>query len=272
VTWSAAELRDWNDFSTRLEKQLARYTARGIAFSPAALSVALQDSFDRKSWKRIVSLQTEIGQHAIRYSLDGTSPGPRSTTYTGPITLTRGTTLKAAAITGDGKQGPVTTHQVYLSPPGLKEPVLASPLDLLRNGSGPSALVDNVRASGGSEDTGWQGVKEKDFEAVIDLGSRRPVHRITTGFFHNSTELIFLPTTVEYAVSDDGATFRPVGPLTNDFPATSPEPAIRDFSSQLPGTAARYVKVTARSPGKCPDWHKRAGEPVWMYIDEVFVE
>jgi hexosaminidase len=272
VTWSAKEQRNWTSFTGRLEKQLARYAARGIAVAPSAYTVTMKDSFDRNTWARIVTLNAEIGQGNIRYTLDGKEPGKTSPVYVKPLVIKKGGTLKAAVVLGNRKPGPTMMRQIFISPRGLQEPVLASPLDLLRNGSGPSALIDNIRASEGARDTRWQGMKEKDLDAVIDLGGMRKVRRITAGFYQNGVDLIFLPAGVEYSVSDDGVNFRSVGTLTNDYPTNAERPVIRDFSSSFSAVGARYVKVHARSVGKCPDWHRRAGEPAWMYVDEIFVE
>jgi hexosaminidase len=34
----------------------------------------------------------------------------------------------------------------------------------------------------------------------------------------------------------------------------------------------RYIRVLAKNRGSCPDWHPGAGNPAWLFIDEVVVE
>lgn len=272
AVWSSSGNRDWADFSSRLRAQLKRYSAIGLAYARSAFTVSIRDSFDQRSKRRIVTLDSEIGSDRIRYTVDGSVPGSRSARYTKPIILKRTATLNACVIDNPGEQFPVTRRELLLSPGTLSVPALSWPLDLNRNGSGPAALVDNERASGGSRDTRWQGIKGKDLEAVIDLGAVVPVHRISTGFLHSSNERIFLPAAVEYSLSDDGITFRAAETITNEFPPTTPKSEVRDFSALLSHTRARFVKVKARNLGMCPEWHKGAGEPAWLYVDEIFVE
>jgi hypothetical protein len=35
---------------------------------------------------------------------------------------------------------------------------------------------------------------------------------------------------------------------------------------------ARYVRVSARSRLRCPDWHIGAGGKSWIFVDEVEVK
>ena len=35
---------------------------------------------------------------------------------------------------------------------------------------------------------------------------------------------------------------------------------------------ARYVRMVAKNPGLCPDWHVGAGEKSWIFCDEVVIE
>ena len=36
-------------------------------------------------------------------------------------------------------------------------------------------------------------------------------------------------------------------------------------------TLARYVRFRAVSPGKLPAWHPAAGNPTWLFVDEIVV-
>jgi hypothetical protein len=34
----------------------------------------------------------------------------------------------------------------------------------------------------------------------------------------------------------------------------------------------RYVKMTAKTIGKCPSWHLGAGGTSWIFADEIAIE
>jgi hypothetical protein len=39
----------------------------------------------------------------------------------------------------------------------------------------------------------------------------------------------------------------------------------------LPGEAARFIRIVAESPGKCPDSQPCAGAPARLAVDEIIV-
>jgi hypothetical protein len=83
---------------------------------------------------------------------------------------------------------------------------------------------------------------------------------------------VFLPSEVEFGVSEDGNTFQRAAILQSDTPAKQIRPEVKDFSAAFSSLTGRFVRVRAKSTGTCPDWHKMAGEPVWLFVDEVTIE
>ena len=45
-----------------------------------------------------------------------------------------------------------------------------------------------------------------------------------------------------------------------------------DYSIDMGGVSARYVRVTAEGAGVCPDEHVRPGQEARVYFDEVIIE
>jgi len=270
--WSAKKRLDWNDFTTRLDEHLRRYAAQGIPCAKSAYNVSMRDSFAVLPHSRFILLQAEIGEKNIHYTLNGKDPTTRSPQYKNPIRLTKSTTVKAATFRNGTRMGDVTSREFLLNSPKLRVVSVARPFDTQFQDVGDRGLVDNVRASLSSRDRNWHGMKQADVEAVIDLGITRSIRRITSGYHQCIPELIFLPSEVEYAVSTDGKSYMPVATLANDVPQSTQKQLTKDFSARFSPIRARFVRIHARSLGSCPAWHKEAGQPVWVYLDEVFVE
>jgi hypothetical protein len=85
-----------------------------------------------------VSLSTPSPDSTIYYTMDGSDPDVNSTEYTGPITVTSNTTIKAIAVSGDLDPSPIATAAYML------EFNDAATLTELRN----SALGQSYRFSG----------------------------------------------------------------------------------------------------------------------------
>ncbi|MCK7541623.1 MAG: hypothetical protein MZV63_67435 [Marinilabiliales bacterium] len=41
---------------------------------------------------------------------------------------------------------------------------------------------------------------------------------------------------------------------------------------EFPEAKAAKIRITARSMKRCPEWHRGAGMPSWIFIDEIVVE
>lgn len=99
IGWSAQGPRDLPDFARRLAPQLERLARLGVVAAPTAFAPLPADRFDPAANRVAVTLTTEAAL-PIRYTLDGTAPGPRSPVYRGPLRLALPTRLRAASFDG----------------------------------------------------------------------------------------------------------------------------------------------------------------------------
>ncbi|GLQ99957.1 beta-N-acetylhexosaminidase [Dyella mobilis] len=104
VVWSPAAALDWKGFLSRMPAQLQRYRDQKIAYADTAFEaqIHLDDQAALKSGQAQVTLSNQAGYGAIRYTLDGSAPGPHSLLYTAPFTAKLPVTVKAATYAQDG--------------------------------------------------------------------------------------------------------------------------------------------------------------------------
>lgn len=123
---------------------------------------------------------------------------------------------------------------------------------------GAATLTDGLRGpwSYGSR---WQGFLDSDVEVTVDLGAVKPIREVAADFIQWYSAWIWLPVRVEIAVSDDGAVFRPLCAVENDYPAEAQRPEYRTFGWQG-ADKARYIRYHAVSAG-------RPGG--WLFTDEI---
>ena len=137
---------------------------------------------------------------------------------------------------------------------------------------GDNGLVDGLRGGADFRTGDWQGFEGVNLDVVLDLGKKRKINKLSAGFLQDENSWIFFPVTVQVEISDDGQHFTPAGALANNIPQTEKGVLRKDFTVDMKGQKARYVRVTGVSPGKCPEWHKGAGNPCWVFADEILVE
>ena len=138
------------------------------------------------------------------------------------------------------------------------------------------SITDNPLLDGhlGSLDHGdgfWQGFHGNDLEAVIDLGKPMPIREMSCSFLENQPAWIFLPTEVEFGVSEDGTGYRIIGRFKEDADPQG-RTSIQTYRSSKGSFRGRYIRVVARNMGLCPSWHAGADQKAWIFADEIVVE
>jgi hypothetical protein len=66
--------------------------------------------------------------------------------------------------------------------------------------------------------------------------------------------------------------FKKLGTVKNNTDPKQSGGIVKDFSLRIPRQKIRYLHVVAKNRGICPDWHKGAGEPAWIMVDEIWVK
>lgn len=106
AVWSPAEGKSWGEFQVRLRHGLARLDALDVHYEiPAPVATLDAGLFTDKA---TVSFEMpEVQGGLIRYTTDGSVPGPKSKLYTGPFDVTKTTHVRAAVVRGSNSSTPV---------------------------------------------------------------------------------------------------------------------------------------------------------------------
>jgi hexosaminidase len=272
VGWSPKEARSWKDFTARMTAQYERYRRAGITYARSAFNVGIAPSVDPGTKTMVVRMETETHNPDIRYTLDGTDPGPKSPRYAAPLGIDRTTILRAGAFENGKLQGAITETR-FAAHKALGKPVqLAFRYKDQYSGGGPLGLTDGLRGTKSHTDGRWQGFEGDDLEAVIDLGAPTTVSRITAGFLQNVDAWIFFPMSVEFAVSADGRDYAVVGTAADLAPGNAGGAMTKDVTVDAGNAAARFIRVRAKNVGVCPPGHSAAGSKAWLFCDEIIIE
>ncbi|MFC2156376.1 family 20 glycosylhydrolase [Acidobacteriota bacterium] len=272
VVWTPKADQDWEEFASRLKKQLNRYEWGEINFAASSLQVNLDAAFIPSQKLLSVQMSTELPQPTIRYTLNGGDPSIGSIRYKNPIHLKKTTTIRTAAFLGHTQVSPIEEKTYVIHKATSKKVRIVHPYSNRYTGGGDLALVDSLQGTKNQRGGFWQGYEQYDLEAVIDLGEIQEISRLSSRYLQSLSSWIFLPTEVVYAVSEDGEEFSEVARLMNDIPPEVSDRIIKEFSQTLDRVKARYVSVHAKNIGICPEWHFGSGRKAWLFIDEIIVQ
>ena len=110
VGWSSPDLKNWEDFSRRLEYEFASYERSGVHYAKSVYNVWCKATINSTSSTAQISLKTYSYEPEIRYTLDGTEPTTNSKLYTHPFHIDLPLTVKAATFRGGKRLGKVNTR------------------------------------------------------------------------------------------------------------------------------------------------------------------
>jgi hexosaminidase len=111
ITWTAKELKDYDDFSKRLNQQFIRYDHMNVNYRiphpvmPDTLYIAQNNK---------VTIGNPSNNTEIRYTLDGTDPDHKSKLYSESISIDTNALVKAVCIKPKGRSSSVASSVVIV--------------------------------------------------------------------------------------------------------------------------------------------------------------
>ncbi|MBO7279269.1 MAG: GH92 family glycosyl hydrolase [Bacteroidales bacterium] len=231
-----------------------------------------------------VSIGSYDAANEIWYAIiENRGAEPKYQRYTGPFVVNQTCILRAYAVSPGGKRSFVSETTVTKLRSDRSINIL-SEYNPQYNAGGDRGLVDGVRGRINWRTGGWQGFQRTDFEAIVDIGSVQPITAITAGFLQDVRSWIWMPTYVEFYISEDGEHFTPLGRFTHEVSIKDYEIQVMDIHWEATSTCdaatqtcseapkGRYVKVFAKNYGVIPEWHLGAGGQTFIFIDEIDIK
>jgi predicted alpha-1,2-mannosidase len=139
--------------------------------------------------------------------------------------------------------------------------------------SGENALIDGLFGGNEFRTGDWQGYYGKDVVATITFKEPISVHEIGASCIRDQKSWIFLPKEIRFEVTYDGVSYQaptiisiPVSSASDKNPSNQKFTQILESDKTLKVKGIRYTIV---NPGNCPEWHLGAGNPTWLFLDEL---
>lgn len=218
---------------------------------------------------QLLMLSSILPDADIRFTVDGQQPSLQSEKYINPIELSKSQTVKSAVFQ-NGEMSRVDLIN-FIRIKNLKSLTLPRDPDPRYNSQGNLSLVDGVRGSDHYNDKRWLGFEENDLEAVFDFGFERPIQSIIIGCLKDENSWIFLPTSIEILVSDDGEKFNSLAVASGESIKQSLTDGVANVMIGFPAVQTKYLKVIITNTGKCPAGHKGEGGKAWLFVDEMII-
>jgi hexosaminidase len=273
IMWSAVP-RDLAGLMDRLNSDhLARLRGMRVAVGPIDKSlVSIGIAHDAAAQRTRLRITQGVPEIRVHMTSDGSAPTSASPQVTDGTALDGEGTRRILAFVGTQTVGEERRVEL-LRHLGAGARVVSTPAaDARYPGTGPSALADGLVGSIDHSDGLWQGWWGPDVEATFTLDSAVPAREVRVAFMQKIRSWIVLPASVEFAWSTDGVIWSAPIVRTHDFAVLHEGAMIHPFVAELPAnTKVKFVRVRARSTGPLPAGHPGAGQPSWLFADEIVI-
>ncbi len=302
--WTDNEKRSFPEFLQRLRPHVEFLKSAGVNVGPADQPVNYKAEFLEDSATTVVKLSLDselvkamrghdldLRQRAIfRHETPGYQPDLRvEDMVLPPVRMSDPLVAKNLIMVWPDSDTPWDLMVVQLFIDGLaygtptvvershnlamgRQPQLLHQASSRYPGGGALSLCNGLLGTRNFRDGFWSGYEGNDLNATVDLGENKKITRISIRFYQGATAWIFLPSTVEFQVSNNGLDWESMALIGHDVSPSIQDRVIYDFAVEDVSLQARYVRIIANSLGHCPDWHPGAGRDCWVFADEIVVQ
>lgn len=202
-----------------------------------------------------------------------TPDSPKFIQHTGPaLTLTDHIKLELYAKSPGKKASPIAYAEVYRLRTNRKLSY-SVPYDPQYSAGGPSALLDGFRGGDEFRTGAWQGWQGQGPVLEIDLGAvGEVISNLSSSHIQDTKSWIFMPRAVRYYYADENGEKQFLGEVRSQTRDSIGGTQLEEFVLRFPPQKTTKVWVEYEAYGPLPPWHISAGEPSWLFIDEVHID
>ncbi len=260
VLWTPVNQRDFKNFANRLERFKKRLDVLNVNY--ANHSYEIIGRFENGSNMRRYELSTLIDDKTIRFTTDGSTPGPQSKKYIEAIPVNQNTTIKAVVVENDKTISEVFEQNIFTHLGFGKSINIAPDPHPTYNTGGEVALLNGIIGSNNRfGDSEWLGFWGDDVSIQIDLGKETDISTLSTRFFNTNGQWIYAPKYIRVTCDDDK-------PIVMEIKG---DDSIVNVDVTI-DKKTRFLKIEVVGFGIIPDQLQGGGHPAWTFIDELILQ
>ncbi len=208
----------------------------------------------------------------LRYTIDGTEPDSlESKLFTSTIYPDKFTIVKIRAFT-EGWQGSDVLENSFFKagiPPSSAR--LIYPPHKTYPGMGAQSLIDGKKADSDQfRVPNWLGFKDTDFAAYLYFEEEVPeIQQITLSYGRNVGAYIMPPVKVTVWGGENEQSLKRLGSVRTEKIGSYVSNITTGVPIEIPKGKYACFKVVAETLKVLPEWHRGAGTPAWVFVDEV---
>jgi 3',5'-nucleoside bisphosphate phosphatase len=201
---------------------------------------------------------------SLSYATSSTTPASRYATLDKPLPTGRQNLLIRCTLNGNPVEM-VWQKEIYAHKGAGGDCSLKELPERKYMAKGAQSLCDGILGTDDFLSGHWLGFY-KDVDATILLEEKTKTDSIEVRFMKDEDSWIFLPENVTVEVSSDGKKYSPV-----TLKGVRQDGSVYRYVFNTRGQRIVAVRFVAVNRGECPPDHAGAGQPAWLFTDEIIV-
>jgi len=205
----------------------------------------------------------------LRYTLNGDVPDSTSKIFAEKLVLDNSKTLKIAAFKEGWNPSPVLKRDYAKVEYRIRDFKMRKMPD--ERYPDPLKLFDLKEGDLDFKDGNWVGYFGNDLNTTIDLGIVQTVKNLSVSCLEDIGSWILYPIEVSvYASQTKNGNYKKIGGFENTYQNTNTDARKEKFTIALNDVKGRFFKVVIKNHKVLPEWHPSAGNPSWLFVDEIY--
>ncbi|MFI5219965.1 MAG: family 20 glycosylhydrolase [Bacteroidia bacterium] len=268
VLWTPEPERSFNWFLNRLKYHFNYFEKNHIDYSKAIYDIKADILQDDNNKGVNIKLSTWMDSVQIYYSINDSQLTCMSPIYLMPIHVDSSAVFKAAAYMDCEMKSKEFEQEINFSKATGRKIILLEQPSVKYNYGGEFSLVNGVTGSLPWRGADWLGFSGNNMEAIIDFEEEENISSVTIDVLEDNVSWVHLPKSAEVFSSNDGINFTPVKKVTTEEINQMKRKLILSTGE----IKTRFIKVIAENAGAIPEGFAGAGNPAWLFVDEIGVE
>lgn len=268
--WTPEEFQNFEDFTERLRVQLKKLDAANVRYAKSVFNPWIYQKGQGKTIE--VTMDSELPNQEIRYTLDGSNPSGKSTVYAAPITFSETGVIKAGIFEDGELLGDIIEQEFVVHKALGAKVIYHSTQPEEDNAGGINALNDLCYGQFiGKNDNNWQSFTD-DLDVEFQLENPIDISKVTLNSMRFTHKGIYPVTEVVVLGSEDGKEFKELG--NTGFIEESLVQGRNKITNTVDCAAKgiKSLRIKAKILKEMPKEFGSRTKQIQMQIDEIVVE
>lgn len=269
--WTSPSASMFDNFYERLQTHYTVLEEFGIEYGLEMIPIQLKDSII--DGKPHIAVEYGMGGFNSLYKWKNENSIEEYENFTSPISLNQSGAFIVQPIKNRQFYGPEIIQYYEFHKAVNAQVNYESKINKWYTAGGNKGLVNGKTGSLDFRDGNWQGFWGEDLNLELNLQKAESVKSVELNFYHYANAWIIQPSEVRIQTSENGKSWSNVQSTKLESATYDNQKKIVSANIELEEKKkVKFIRLVVVNSGLMPESHDAAGEPSWIFLDEIIIK